>query len=41
VAERPPEHRFAKWFSPDEVATLIALDARDEGRRGEGGISRG
>lgn len=21
-------HRFAKWFSPDEIATIIALDAR-------------
>jgi hypothetical protein len=30
AAERAREqgHRFAKWFSPDEIATIIGLDAR-------------
>lgn len=30
AAERAREqgHRFAKWFSPDEIAALIGLDAR-------------
>jgi hypothetical protein len=29
AAERAGQaHRFAKWLSPDEIATLIALDDR-------------